>query len=136
MEERRQIEPERRATIGVWTTMGIVSTVFWVVGTVGLVTWTNWDNLQQQRFLCPDMHWTEVADSASASWAHPSRRFRQNSCESIRINFRDDDGSFFLLILLAPPTLAWLSALGVAQAFRWAHRTHSRLTQSENKQHD
>lgn len=134
MEEGRRVEPEHRSKIGVWTMIGIVSTAFWVVGTILLVAWTNWDNLQQQRFFCSDMHWGEFARAASASWRHHSRAFVEpSSCDSIRIIYHAEDRSFFLRLLLLPPAGAWLCGLTLRQALRFSRKLNGRMTMANGE---
>jgi len=129
MEQGRRVEPEHRSKFGVWTMFGIISTLLWVVGTVLLVAWTNWDNLQQQRFFCSDLHWGDFVRAASASWHHHARAFVDPpSCDSIRIVYREQDRVLFLQLLLLPPASAWIAALALRQALRFSRRINARMT--------
>lgn len=132
MNERRRVDAESRAKFGALAMIGVVSTVFWLVGTIGLVTWTNWDNLQQQRFFCSDVQWNDLASAASAGLTHVPRPFHKDtSCESIRIMVRHDDPSFFMKILIGPPLAGWLLAFTIQQAVRFTRRNKRTMTLAE-----
>ncbi len=134
MEEGRRVEPEHRSTFGVWTMFGIVSTTFWVVGTVLLVAWTNWDNLQQERFFCSDVHLGDFLRAASANLRHHTHAFVEPAtCDSIRIVYHADDRTFFLRLLLLPPVGAWFLGLSLRQALRLSRRRNGNMTMASGE---